>query len=203
MFPFNKTIRILVFTDFIINSGWGLLSPVFAVFLLGSIEGGDASVAGIAAGTYFIIKSVAQIPIGKHLDKNHGEKDDFWFMVGGMALVGLVPLGYLVAYLPWHIYVMQAIFGIGMSLTVPSWGGIFTRHMDKGKEAETWGFESSSLGLGMGVAGIVGGLVAKTLGFTPLFISVSVLNFIGVGLYYLIYSSMLPRGKTVAFPPRA
>lgn len=197
-FSFNRIVKTLIITDFIIYSGWGLVMPVFAVFLLNSIRGGDAQVAGTAAGIYWVMKSLIQIPIGKFLDRNHGEKDDYWFMVLGTFLASFTPLILIFASEPWHIYGLQIYYAFSMAMVIPSWGGIFMRHADKGREAETWGFESSLLGLGMGVAGIAGGFIAKALGFTPLFIAVSMMGVLGSILLLLIKKDILPKRGGVA-----
>jgi len=194
-FNFNKIIKILILSDFVIYSAGGLLAPIFAVFLLDSIEGGDARVAGIAAGIYWIVKSILQIPFGKFLDRTSGEKDDYWFMILGIFIASLVPLGYLVVYEPWHVYALQSVLAIGMAMVIPPWGGIFTRHIDRGREAETWGFESSLLGMGMGVAGIVGGIIAKSFGFNFIFATVSAFGLLGVFLLLLIRNDILPAVK--------
>jgi predicted MFS family arabinose efflux permease len=182
----NKVIKVLIVSDFFLNAGWGLLSPVFAIFILQNIASDNpaqsAKIAGFAALIYWLIKSSLQIPIGRYLDKNHGEEDDFWFMVGGMLVVGLVPFGFLAASQAWHIYLLQAVYGFGMALALPSWLAIFTRHIDKGKEAFEWGAESASLGLGAGIGGAVGGLVAAIFGFWLIFVLVG---------SFTIFSSLL------------
>lgn len=191
----NKVVKILILSDFFLLSAWGLIMPILAIFIVGQIEGGDVRVAGMAVGIYWILKSLIQVPVGKYLDKNHGEKDDYYFMIGGTFLASLVPLGFIFAFLPWHIYFLQVIHAIGMAMAVPPWGGIFTRHIDKGKEAMTWGLESSSIGIGAGIAGIAGGIIAKTFGFTPLFIGMSILGMISAFLFFLIKKDILPKGK--------
>ncbi|MBI2462886.1 MAG: MFS transporter [Candidatus Spechtbacteria bacterium] len=201
MFPFNRVIKTLILTDLVIFTGWGFIAPIFAVFIVRSISAGDLHVAGIAVGIGLIVRSAAQVPIGRFLDINNGEKDDFWFMVVGMGIVSFVPLGYLLAAEAWHIYVLQALYGLGMAMYSPPWGGIFMRHMNKGKEAEVWGIESSALGMGAGVAGMAGGFLAEAFGFKALFIVASTMNFVGVAGYFYIRESIAPKeGQTVAFP---
>jgi len=97
----NKVIRILMVSDFFLNAGWGFLSPIFAIFIVQRITAGDtiqaAKVAGFAALFYWITKSSLQIPIGRYLDKNRGEKDDFIFMFLGTLIVSLAPLGFMIS----------------------------------------------------------------------------------------------------------
>lgn len=198
----NRVIKILIFSDLIFNSAFGLLAPVFAIFIINNIQGGDAKVAGIAVGTYWILKSILQIPIGNYLDRNHGEKDDFYFMIGGSLIGSLTFLGFIFAHEPWHLYALQALLACGMALAIPSWGGIFTRHMDKGREGITWSLESSSLGIGAGIAGIVGGIIAQYVGFTPLFIAMSAGGIIASLFLFLIKNQIVSRGKVEKSYPR-
>lgn len=195
----NKIIRILITSDFFLNLGWGLLGPIFAIFIVENITLGSpleaARVAGLASLCYWATKSVLQIPIGRHLDKNHGEIDDFWFMVAGTFVAGFIPIGYLFASSPWHIYVLQVVYAVGMSMVFPSWLAIFTRHIDKGKEALEWGMESTFLGAGAGIAGGVGGVLASAFGFRVVFILVSGFTFLAVMLLLLIKDDISPKNK--------
>jgi len=199
MLGINKVIRTLILSDFFLLAAWGLVTPILAIFIIDKIQGGDAEVVGMAIGIYWISKSLIQIPIGKYLDKNHGEKDDYYFLVFGTLIASLTPLGFIFATLPWHMYILQLVHALGMAMAIPAWGGIFTRHIDKGKEAMTWGVESSSIGIGAGIAGIVGGIVAKNFGFIPLFIGVTSLGVISVLLFLLIKDDLVLKGKTVPF----
>lgn len=158
----SKVIKVLVFSDLILLFGWGLITPILAIFIVENIKGGNTQVAGIAVGIYWVLKSLLQIPVGRYLDKNHGEKDDYYFLIGGILLASFVPLGFIFATLPWHMYLLQVIQAVGMAVAIPAWCGIFTRHIDKGKEAQSWALDSSALGIGAGAAGIIGGVVAKT-----------------------------------------
>lgn len=193
----NKTIKTLIISDFFLNSGWGLLAPVFAIFLVQKIAAGSAAegakIAGFASLTYWIVKSSLQIPIGQYLDKNHGEKDDFWFMVLGTFLAGLTPFGYLISYFPWHIYVFQVVHAVGMAMVIPSWNAIFTRHIDKGREAFEWSLESTSLGFGAGLAGAVGGILVAIFGFKVIFVLVGVFTMVSASLLALIHKEIAPR----------
>ena len=74
--------------------------------------------------------------------------------------------------LPWHIYFLQAIYALGMGMNIPGYTAIFTRHVDKGKEALSWSTRAAFVGAGSGMAGALGGIVAHRFGFDTLFIGV-------------------------------
>lgn len=194
----NKIVRTLIVSDFFLNLGWGLLSPIFALFVLQKITVGDparaAEVAGFAALFYWISKSLVEIPIGRFLDKKRGEKDDFWFMTIGLFVVSVVPLGYLISTQPWHIYLFQILHAMGMAMALPSWLAIFTRHIDKGKEAFEWSMETTSIGAGAGIAGGLGGIVASAFGFQVLFIFVSALTIFAAFLLLFVKDKVFVKG---------
>ena len=193
MTKINKVIKILTYSDIVFFSATGFIAPIFAIFLTGQIKGGDIKVVGFAAAFYWIVKSILQIPIASYLDKRKGEKDDFYFMAIGLFLASIVPFGYILSSLPWHIYVFQCLLGVGMAMNLPAWCAIFTRHIDKGKEAFEWSIRSTGLGLGTGIAGAVGGIAVATIGFERLFVMVGILGFIGAFLLLAIKNSIYPR----------
>jgi len=202
----NKVIKTLIISDLFLNSAWGLFGPVFALFIVQNITVGDTSqaakVAGTAAFCYWIVKSFLQIPIGKYLDKNHGEKDDFLFMFFGVLLSAFVPIGFLFSSLPWHIYAFNILHAVSMALVVPSWYAIFTRHIDRGKEAFEWGTDSTSLGLGVGLAGALGGIMVSFFGFKVIFILSTVINIISALLLLVIRKEMAPKDHSLhEIPP--
>ncbi|MFH1462693.1 MAG: MFS transporter [bacterium] len=196
----NKVIKILVFSDLLLLFGWGLIAPILAIFVVQNIQGGDAGVAGIAIGIYWLVKSIIQVFIANFLDKHKGEKDDLYSLIFGTILASLVPIGFIFAHFPWQIYLLQGIHALGMAFAVPSWSGIFTRHIEKGREAFCWSLDSSALGIGAGIAGIIGGTIAKTFGFVPLFVGVSVFGIISSLIIFLIKKDLLPKEKVYPMP---
>ena len=192
----NKVIKILIFSDVLLLTGFGLFWPIFAIFITDKIQGGSAEVAGFAMAFYWITKSIVQIPLGKYLDRNHGEKDDLLFIIIGFGLAGLAAFGYIFCSLPWHIYILQGIYGLGIAMNVAGWGATFTRHIDKGKEAFEWSFRSTAVGIGAGVSGALGGIIATKFGFTILFIGVGTFALLGALLPILIWKDIFPRDKT-------
>lgn len=202
----NKVIRALIYADFFLNSGWGFLGPIFAIFIVEKITIGNpaqgAEIAGFAALAYWITKSFLQVPFSRYFDRTHGEKDDYWCMVFGLFLTGLTPFGFLFSFLPWHIYGLQILHAIGMALFVPSWNAIFTRHMDYGKVAYSWGMDSTFLGLGAGITGGIGGMMVAVFGFEVIFVLAGTFTMISSLLLLLIHKDVLPSDHIkIRIPP--
>ena len=192
-FKVNRVIKYLILSDLIFWSGWGFLSPIFGVFVVKNIEGGDLSVVGLASGIYWILKSILRIPIGIFLDSRKGEEDDFWFLFFGLILSSLVPFGYLMARYPHHIYLLHSLQALGMAMVLSGWTAIFTRHIDQGREATEWGLDATFVGLGIGVSGIFGGMIAQIFGFKTIFVIVGILGLSSAILLLGILKIISPR----------
>jgi len=189
----NKVIRILITSDFLLQSGWGLIGPIFAIFLTRQIQGGTLEMVGFIAATYWIAKSVVQPFIAHFLDVTKGEKDDFKFLIGGMYLANLIPLGYIFSTHPWQIFLLEFIRGLAMACVVPTWSAIFTRHIDKGWEAFSWSIESTGIGFAAGIAAAFGGILASILGFKAVFVLVSFFGIISTSVLLLIQDKLFHR----------
>lgn len=202
MFPsINKVIKILILSDLALITGFGFITPIFAIFLTENIKGGDVKVAGFAAAIYWIVMSLVVIPFGRYLDKTQGEKDDLWFVILGNLLAALAVFGYIFSKFPWHIYFLQTIYAIGMGMNIPGYTAIFTRHVDKGKEALSWSVRAASIGVGAGFAGALGGIIASRFGFIVLFISVGIVILLSAILPFLISREMIPKDKIMPKVP--
>jgi len=181
----NKVIKTLILSDFFLQSGWGLIGPIFAIFITQQIRGGTLASVGFIAATYWFVKSVAQPFIAHFLDIKKGEKDDFKLLVLGMFLANLIPLLYIFTTELWQIFLLEGIRGLSMACVVPTWAGIFTRHIDKGWEAFSWSIESTGLGFAAAFAGALGATLATFFGFKIVFVLVSVF---GIGATFLLFA---------------
>lgn len=175
----NPVVRFLILSDTIVIGAAGLIGPIFALFVEDFIVGGDAAVAGIAGGVYLFSRSILQIPIAHFLDKIRGEKDDYWLMVIFSLLFALIPLFYLVIDTPVELYIVQFVLGFFTAFTYPAFMGIFTRHIDKGKEGTEWGIYFSLTDISSAVLAIVGGYIASYSGFSTLIVIVVGLSIFG------------------------
>lgn len=196
-FNLNKIIKYLVLSDLIFYTGWGLLSPIFAIFIVDLITNGTALVVGIAAGISLITRSVLRIPLGMYADKT--QKNAYYMMFWGLLFSALVPFGYIFARLPSHIYILQAVLGAGLAMSTSGWTCLFSRHLDRGKESTEWGVDAVAVGIGPGIAGIVGGFAVTYFSFNLVFSAVGIIGLIGVMLLLAIEKDIL-RNRNLLSP---
>ena len=197
----NRVIRTLVTSDFLLISGFAVFGPVFAVFVTQKIEGGNLEIIGFTAAIFQLVKSSLQIPIANYLDKNHGEKDDFYSLIIGSFLIAVVPFLYILADKPIHLFIINGIYGLGAAFAIPPWNAIFTRHIDKMHESTDWAVESVSIGVGAAAAAALGGILADKFGFDFVFAAAGFVAIAGAIVLTRIYSGLMEKvGRGQVYP---
>jgi MFS family permease len=187
MININRIIKILIGADLLFMIAYGFLNPVFAIFLVQSIQGGTAKVAGIAIAILWLTKSVFRLPIAYFLDKNRGEHDDFYSMIIGFLIFSLSHFLYLFAKLPIHVYGIQFLMGLGAAFAFTPWYGFFARHIDRYHENFEWSIEVSLVGFGIAAASFATGIIADKFGFAPIFVISGIFALMGTLLNITSY----------------
>lgn len=194
MLTMNRVIAIIITGDFFVTMGASLLTPIFALFITQQISGGSAATVGFAIAIYWGIKSIVQLPIARYLDRNHGEVDDYYFMIIGLVASAIVLASYYFATTVWHVYLLQALFGISDAFLLPPFYAIFTRHIDQGSEGFEWSLRSSlSFGGGAAIGGALGGLLLGIVGFRNVFVIAALFNLLSVTVLMFMRPYILPR----------
>jgi len=186
----NNLIKILTFSDVLIVSGWGLINPIFAVFLTQQIKGGNLELVGLAASVYWIVRSLLLLPFARLIDSIKGEIDDFLVMAIGSILMSSVPFLFSFARTSIHILLLQGLLGLASAMVSPGWLAIFTRHIDKNIEAEEWGLYSSMIGIGVALTAALGGFLVERFGFRSLYLMVGAISTFGTSFLFFIYQDL-------------
>lgn len=201
----NRVIRTLVLADFFVNAGFSVFAPVVAIFITRQIAGGTIEAIGFGAAIVQLCKVIVELPLSKILDKNHGEYDDFYSLMVGSFLIACVPFAYLFAHTIYHVYIIQAVYGIGIAFSVPPWYAIFSRHIDKMQESFEWTLDSISIGLAAAGAAAIGGIIAQKFGFNTVFIIGGIFAIFGGLMQILIFRDIkrkVPRGQVKPEPDK-
>ena len=189
-FSINRVIRFLTISDILMLSGWGLISPILAVFVTEQIHGGNVEMAGLAVTAFLLTKSLVQVPVAWLIDKKRGEIDDFWVMIIGSLIISLTAFIFVFARTVSHVFLIQVVNGFGAALSYPSWMAIFTRHVDSRKEGLGWSLYSTTTDLGGALVAGLGGAIASYLGFQPLFLLVGLLSLLGTAFLFVAYKDL-------------
>lgn len=177
----------LVLSDFVLNFAFGLLSPIFAVFILKNIPGSSLRVVGLAASFYWIARVLSTVPLSKFMDKTDGERDEFYFVIIGSFLMASVPLVYLLINSPGQLYITQFIYGLAGSMAVPAWRILFTDHIDRGRTGYEWSLEDIAIGCSTAVSAFIGSILAEKFGFQIVLVLVSIMGYAATILLVPIY----------------
>ncbi len=192
----NRVIRSLIVSDLVLFFALGLLSPIFAVFILENI-GNRLEVIGYAASCYWITRVIMVVPLSRLMDKLKGELDEYSFMVLGTFIISIVPLFYIIASEPWHIYALQIVNGIANSMAVPAWRIIFTNHVDRRFIGFEWSLEDVGVGIATAASAAIGAFVADKLGFNVLFGAMSFFGIIGACILLVLRKRERPTLKVL------
>ncbi len=172
----NRTMKLLMLSDVFVLTGFGLIQPILAIFINGDVAGGTVLTAGLASTIFLVIKSLVQLPFGRYID-SHTRKTR-WLIIGTM-LMASVPVLYLSADSIYHIYLAEAIYGLGSGLAYPTWLGLWSTNLHKGSESFQWSVYSTSTGLGTAATGTLGAATASLLGFKATFIFAGIMCLLG------------------------
>jgi MFS family permease len=193
-FHVGKVVKYFTIGDLIFWGGWGLLDPIFSVFIIENIPGATLTTVGISWGIYWIFRGTLQIPVASYLDKTKGEGRDFRVLVVGLLILSFSSLCFIAVEKTWQLYVLQVIRAVGFSLYIPSWFAIFSKHLDPGRASFDWTLDNTGAGLAAGLSAFVGGWVATLWGFKTLFIMCAVLS--------MAAAAVLLKAPSLLFPPK-
>lgn len=173
----NRTMKLLLLSDIFVLTGFGLIQPILAIYINeGGVAGGTMLTAGIASALFMFIKSMVQLPFGHYVD---GQDKKTWWLIAGTVLMTLVPVIYVTAHSIYQVYLAEIVYGLGSGLAYPTWLGLWSANLDRGKESFQWSVYSTSTGLGTAATGAAGAAVASIVGFSATFFLAGLLCLLG------------------------
>lgn len=192
----NLIIRSFIWADLALLAGWGLIEPLFAIFILERIAGATVVTIGIAAAIYWLVKSALQVPIAVMLDKTDGEKDEYWVLIFGLLLAGLTAISFALIDQIWQLYLVKVLHATAFAFYIPSWYSIFSNHLDKGHRSLEFSLDSTAIGIAAGITGFLGSILVKYFGFITIFIIAGVMCFIAASVIFFSPEMVHPTSHT-------
>lgn len=176
----NTKIRLLLTLDGFRIAAFGLLGPIYAIFV--QKIGGDILDAGLAFAVYSITLGVIAYFVGRLGDRI---KNQINLMVIGHILLSIGFFSYLVIKNPVQFMFAQFILGAGAAISDPIYDALFSANLDKGKQYSEWADWESLDFILTGVAAIIGSSIAEFFGFRILFIIMGLSSLISLFFVYL------------------
>jgi len=184
-FHMDRIVEAFIVSETLLWSAWNFVTPIFAIFVVNSVEGGDIQIAASAFSIYLIARVITEIIIGRYLSrKTDGNK--FILTVLGMLLMSVAYIGFSFSHTILLLFLFYILIGIGMGIASPAKNSLFIEHIDKNRSATEWSLYDAVTLIGVASATALGGFIAGTYGFSFLFLLAAVVNTLGI-IPYLLY----------------
>ncbi len=161
---FKKINKVLIFLTFSDVFSWGsftVISALTGLYLANKLGQNTVEYVGIGTAIYFFVRGLAQMPIGHLTDKFKKDKDEIFLLALGIVLMGIPFLFYPKILQPYHYYLLQAVFGLGVALNLTTWRKLFALNIDGGREGRQYATYETIMSLCTGVLSVVGGVIAN------------------------------------------
>jgi MFS family permease len=158
---FNKVILLLTLSDAFTWGSFIIIANLAGIYLSTKLGEDTVSFVGIGTSIYFLTRAVLQMPIGHLTDKIKNDKDEIILLVLGILFMGLPYIFYPLITRTFQYYVLQFIFGLGVSLNLPNWRKLFALNLDQGQEGFQYGFYETILSISTAIFSIVVGYIAN------------------------------------------
>ena len=181
----NRTILLLTTSDITVLTGFGLIDPILAIFIEKNVVGGSVFTAGIASSIFLITKSLTQLPFSLHIDRISDHAKRRW-LLASTACITTVPFLYVSAHHVSMIFLAQFFLGLGSGFAYSAWLGLWSTHLDKGRESFEWSLYSTLVGLGTAAAAAIGAAIANRFGFPAVMFGAGTLSLLGCGVLFVL-----------------
>lgn len=186
-FHMNRVVKAFIVSETLLWSAWNFVTPIFAIFVVSDIKGGNIEIAASAFSVYLITRVLLEIIAGRYLlSKTDGNK--FTTTIIGMALMTLAYIGFSLTHTISLLYLFYVLIGIGLGIASPAKSSLFSNHIDKSKATTEWSLYDAITLIGVALATALGGVIASTYGFKVLFLLSALINGLGT-IPYLMYRS--------------
>jgi DHA1 family quinolone resistance protein-like MFS transporter len=172
----HKTLRLLTISDIFVYTGFGLISPILAIFIKDNLVGGTLLAAGIASAIFLIVHALLQILFADIFSP----KDRRWMLLLGTVFIAFVPFGYIFATKVWHIFIIQILYGVGAGFAYPAWYSLFSSYLDKKQGGYQWSVYNSTVSIGTAVTAALGAWLAGIIGFRWVFLITGTVAVVGL-----------------------
>jgi predicted MFS family arabinose efflux permease len=182
----NPVVKAFILSEIFLWSSWNAIIPIFAIFVVSKIPGGNTQIAAASFSTYLISRVIFELISGRYLFESRDTRK-FTVTIIGITLISVGYIGFAMAENIASIFIFYSIVGMGLGIASPAKNSLFSTHLDKNREATEWSFYDGFIFMGMAMAATIGGFVASNYGFTFLFYLMAITNILSI-IPYILYA---------------
>ena len=142
------------------------IMPLYVEELAGHLTSASSSLAGVTLGVLGVTSAISSIYLGRLGDR----KGHRTILVGCLLGSGLVYLPMALAQHPWHLIVLQAVFGIFAGGTIPAANALIANVTDPARRGMVFGLMASATSVVGFIGPLVGASLAAAAGFEATFV---------------------------------
>jgi len=154
----SRDVALLSLAIFFTDASHSTVIPIFPGYARG--VGASLSMLGSYGSVAAIAMLILSLPLGRLSDR-YGRRR---MMVPGLILFIVVPLSYMAARNPYHLYPIRVALGIGIGLIFGNGFLLMSEVAEPGFRNVAQGIYMTSMGLGFTLGPLVGGFAAKFVG---------------------------------------
>lgn len=160
----TREIALVSLAIFFADASHSTVIPIFPGFAqrLGASLGVLGSYGSVAALTMLLLS----LPLGRYSDRFGRKK----MMIPGLVLFILVPLGYMLASSPIHLYPIRIFLGLAVGLIFGNGFLLMTELSREENRSIAQGLYMTSMGIGFTIGPLIGGFTAKLFSPTTSFL---------------------------------
>lgn len=183
----NRWIRTIIQGDMFYLIAFGLLTPIFALFLIERIPNASLLTVGIAEAIFLMTLAILRpfTQLSSQSDtKGFRTQYLLWF---GSIFIVLSPFLYLLSRDMLDIFVIQMIYGIGVAFSEPAWSRLVsqTTKLPSNKFNEPYYATGTLVAAGLAA---IGGFIADKEGIPMLLIYIGTTLFFAALIMIFIYN---------------
>jgi len=170
---FHRSSSILAAADLVAVSAFGLLLPIFAVFLRDTIPGVTLLNVAVAQAIFLTSKAAFDLLFSTFVHAGNHHKRSWSAVALGYAVMAVVPLGYSLAHNMSHIFLLQIVLGMGVGLVGATWHDLFMASTDSQLHGTVYKIYNTAVAFACAAAAILGGYLAYNFDYQILLYTLS------------------------------
>jgi len=176
----TKKIILVSLAIFFADASHSTVIPIFPGFA--QDIGASLSMLGSYGSASALSMLLFSFPLGRLSDRYGRRK----MMIPGLVLMIIVPLSYMIASSPVHLYPIRMILGLALGLTFGNGFLLMTEISDPETRNTAQGLYMTSMGIGFTVGPLIGGFTTKLYGSSYAFMISSGFGVLSVLLLYFV-----------------